>query len=206
MKSIDSEWIAIFSMIVIFILFAVTSVPFISEITVATPPTPTGCFKKIELIDNKTILLDIGQFSVNPDYEECQISITDPLSWTFKETPLDSGWNDDNYSFISSFPDIYVNISDSDGDRKLSDGDVISIDAMGDYLAKGNWTVALNDLISGGWPMVETAIEVIHDYPDPYDAPITPEDTLPFGPLIFALAIIVMILFVYTVISTEKKK
>jgi hypothetical protein len=202
MKLPDNDML--FALLTILLLFAlITSIPLALENASGTQATPTGSIKSVEIIRNRTVAVTLGVFSVDVEYTECQITITDPLSWTFKGIPEDLGWENDSYTFSSSLPSIYVNISDGDGNRMISEGDSIIIDAMSEHLVKGNWSVALIDIISGG-TMDEISFEIIHDYPDPYEAPAP--DPFPYGILIFILWTIFILAFIYTVIRTDKRK
>ena len=176
------------------------STTFISRNTLGTPPTPTGSFTNTKILDNKTVILTLGVFVPYTRYEDCQIVVRDPLSWTARWNPGNesSDWVDNMSTMRDAFPGVNISINDSDGNRRLTPDDLLSIDAGNGYLANGNWSVSLLYVATGGTTIIEKTFQIVNDYPDPYTryTPPFPFDSV-LGIIIVVAALIIVSLILY---------
>jgi hypothetical protein len=176
------------------------STTFISRNTLGTPPTPTGSFTNTKILDNKTVILTLGVFVPYTRYEDCQIVVRDPLSWTARWNPGNesSDWVDNMSTMRDAFPGVNISINDSDGNRRLTPDDLLSIDAGNGYLANGNWSVSLLYVATGGTTIIEKTFQIVNDYPDPYPryTPPFPFDSV-LGIIIVVAALIIVSLILY---------
>ncbi len=176
------------------------STTLISRNTLGTPATPTGSFTSTKILDNKTVILTLGVFVPYTRYEDCQIVVRDPLSWTARWNPENKSedWVDNVCTMRDAFPGVDINVNDSDGNRRLTPGDLLSMDAGNGYLTKGNWSVSLLYVATGGTTIIEKTFQIVNDYPDPYPRYIPP---FPFdlfvGSIIVVAALITMSLILY---------
>lgn len=176
------------------------STTLISRNTLGNPQTPTGSFTNMEILDNNTVTLTFGVFTPYTKYQDCQIVVRDPLSWIARWNPdyESTDWVNNVCAMRDAFPGVNISISDPDGNRRLSPGDLLSIDAGNGYLANGNWSVSLLYMATGGTTIIEKTFQIINDYPDPYPRYIRP---FPFdlvvGMIIVVAALITMSLILY---------
>ncbi|MCJ7759663.1 hypothetical protein MUP59_00770 [Candidatus Bathyarchaeota archaeon] len=179
-------------------VFASTTL--ISRNTSGNPQTPVGSFTNMEILDNRTVTLTLGVFVPYTRYVDCQIVVRDPLSWTSKWNPENKSadWIDNICTMRDAFPGVNISISDPDGNRRLTPGDLLSIDAGNGYLAKGNWSVSLLYMATGGTTIIEKTFQIVNDYPDPYPRYIPPFPfDLVIGIMIVVAALITMSLILY---------
>lgn len=164
-----------------------------------SPQTPVGSFTNTEILDNKTVILTLGVFVPYTEYKYCQIMVRDPLSRTARWNPENKSadWTNNVCTVRDAFPGVNMSINDSDGNRILSPGDLLSIDAGNGYLANGNWSVSLLYLVTG-YTIVEKTFQIVNYYPDPYPRYIPP---FPFdlvvGMIVVVAALITVSLILY---------
>jgi len=176
-----------------------TSATLVSRNAFGSPPLPAGLFTSTKILDNKTVILTLCTFVPDTRYEDCQIVVRDPLSWTARWNPEyeNTDWVNNVCTMRDAFPGVNISISDPDGDRRLTHGDFLSIDAGNGFLAKGNWSVSLLYVITGGTTIAETTFQIVNDYPDPYPRHTPPPFDLVLGIIIVAAALIIMSLILY---------
>ena len=179
-------------------VFASTTL--ISRNTSGNPQTPVGSFTNMEILDNRRVTLTLGVFVPYTRYQDCQIVVRDPLCWTARWNPEyeSTDWVDNVCTMRDAFPGVNISINDPDGNRRLTPGDLLSIDAGSGYLAKGNWSVSLLYMATGGTTIIEKTFQIVNDYPDPYPRyiPSFPLD-LAVGTMIVVAALITVSLILY---------
>jgi hypothetical protein len=178
------------------------STTLISRSTLGNYLTPTGSFTNTEILDNKTVILTLGVFTPYTRYQDCQIVVRDPLSWTARWNPENKSadWVNNVCIMRDAFPGVNISINDPDGNRRLSPGDLLSIDAGNGYLADGNWSVSLIYWITGG-TCAEKTFQIVNDYSDPYPRYIPP---FPFD-LVIGMIIVVAALVTVSLILYHRK-